>query len=59
MNEQTMRECIKALAYGCSRDEVCAVMNVSAEDVNGITEKETRHSGIICKRWGISNEQID
>lgn len=40
MNEQTRRECIKALAYGRSRDEACAVMNVSAEDVNGITEKE-------------------
>lgn len=40
MSEQTRRECIKALAYGRSRDEVCAVMNVSEEDVNGITEKE-------------------
>lgn len=40
MTEQTRRECIKALAYGRSRDEVCAVMNVSVEDVNGITEKE-------------------
>ena len=40
MNEQTRRECIKALAYGRSRAEVCAVMNVSEEDVNGITEKE-------------------
>lgn len=40
MNEQTRRECIKALAYGRSRDEVCAVMNVSAEDVNGITKEE-------------------
>lgn len=40
MTEQTRRECIKALAYGHSRDEVCAVMNVSEEDVNGITEKE-------------------
>lgn len=37
MNEQTRRECIKALAYGRSRDEVCAVMNVSED---GITEKE-------------------
>lgn len=40
MTDQTRRECIKALAYGRSRDEVCAVMNVFAEDVNGITEKE-------------------
>ena len=40
MTEQTKRECIKALAYGRSRDEVCAVMNVSEEEVNGITEKE-------------------
>ena len=40
MTEQTRRECINALAYGCSHDEVCAVMNVSAEEVNGITEKE-------------------
>lgn len=40
MNEQARRECIKALAYGRSRDEVCAVMNVSKEDVNGITEEE-------------------
>ena len=40
MTDQTRRECIKALAYGRSRDEVCAVMDVSAEDVNGITEKE-------------------
>ena len=40
MNEQVRRECIKALAYGRSRDEVCAVMNVSAEDINDITGKE-------------------
>lgn len=40
MTEQTRRECIKALAYGHSRDEVCAVMNVTEEEVNGITEKE-------------------
>ena len=40
MSEQTRRECIKALAYGRSVDEVCAVMNVSAEDVNGITSDE-------------------
>lgn len=40
MTEQTRRECIKALAYGRSRDEVCAVMNVSAEEVNDITEEE-------------------
>ena len=40
MTEQTRRECIKALAYGRSRDEVCAVMNVSADEVNGITDKE-------------------
>jgi hypothetical protein len=40
MTDQTKRECIKALAYGRSRDEVCTVMNVSAEEVNGITEKE-------------------
>lgn len=40
MTEQARRECIKALAYGRSRDEVCTVMNVSEEEVNGITEKE-------------------
>lgn len=40
MAEQTRRECIKALAYGLPCDKVCAVMNVSEEDVNGITEKE-------------------
>lgn len=40
MTEQTKRECVKALAYGLPRDEVCAVMNVSEEEVNGITEKE-------------------
>lgn len=40
MTDQTRRECIKALAYGRSRDEVCTVMNVSEEEVNGITEKE-------------------
>ena len=40
MTDQTRRECIKALAYGHSCDEVCAVMNVSEEEVNGITEKE-------------------
>lgn len=40
MTEQTRRECIKALAYGRSRDEVCAVMNVSEEEVNSITNKE-------------------
>ena len=40
MTEQTRRECIKALAYGRSRDEGCAVMNVSEEEVNGITNKE-------------------
>lgn len=40
MTEQTRRECIKALAYGRSRDEVCAVMNVSKEEVIGIADKE-------------------
>ena len=40
MNDQVRRECIKALAYGRSRDEVCAAMDVSAEDINDITEKE-------------------
>ena len=40
MTDQTRRECIKALAYGHSRDEVCAVMNISKEEVNGITNKE-------------------
>lgn len=40
MTEQTRRECIKALAYGRSRDEACAVMNVFEEEINGITEKE-------------------
>ena len=40
MNEQTRRECIKALAYGRSRDEVCAVMDVPMEAINDITEKE-------------------
>ena len=40
MTDQTRRECIKALAYGHSRDEVCAVMNVSKEEVIGITDKE-------------------
>ena len=40
MTEQTRRECIKALAYGRSRAEVCTVMGVTEEEVNGITEKE-------------------
>ena len=40
MTDQTRRECIKVLAYGRSRDEICAVMDVSADEVNGITEKE-------------------
>ena len=52
MNEQTRRECIKALAYGHSRDEVCAVMNVSAEDVNGITEKEITTQRNYLKKMG-------
>lgn len=40
MNEQTRRECIKALTYGRSRDVVCAVMDVPKEALNDITEKE-------------------
>ena len=40
MTEQTRRECIKSLAYGRSCDEVCAVMNVSEKEINGITNKE-------------------
>lgn len=40
MTEQTRRECIKALAYGRSRDEVCAVMDVPMEALNDITDKE-------------------
>ena len=40
MNEQTRRECIKALAYGRPRNEICAVMDVPMEALNDITEKE-------------------
>jgi hypothetical protein len=40
MTDQTRRECVKALAYGHSRDEVCAVMSVPKEEVISITEKE-------------------
>ena len=40
MTEQTRREIIKAIAYGKKTDEICAVMNVSAEDVNSIAENE-------------------
>ena len=52
MNEQTRRECIKALAYGRSRNEVCAVMNVSAEDVNDITEKEITQQRNYLQKMG-------
>ena len=52
MNEQTRRECIKALAYGRSRDEVCTVMNVSVEDVNGITEKEITQQRNYLQKMG-------
>lgn len=40
MTEQTKRECVKALAYGRSVDEICAVMDVPKEEVISITEKE-------------------
>ena len=40
MTEQTKRECIKALAYGRSHAEACAVMGVTEEEVNCLTEKE-------------------
>ena len=52
MNEQTRRECIKALAYGRPRDEVCAVMNVSAEDVDDITEKEITQQRNYLQKMG-------
>ena len=52
MNEQTRRECIKALAYGRPRDEVCAVMNVSADEVNGITEKEIAQQRNYLQKMG-------
>jgi len=52
MNEQTRRECIKALAYGRSRDEICAVMNVSEKDVNGITEKEITQQRNYLQKMG-------
>lgn len=52
MNEQTRRECIKVLAYGRSRDEVCDVMDVSAEDVNGITEKEITQQRNYLQKMG-------
>jgi hypothetical protein len=40
MTEQTRRECIKALAYGRTVSEICAVINVPKEEVLSITEKE-------------------
>lgn len=52
MTEQTKRECIKALAYGRSRSEVCAVMNVSAEDINDITEKEITQKRNYLQKMG-------
>ncbi|MEE3493082.1 hypothetical protein [Ruminococcus sp.] len=52
MNEQTRRECIKALAYGRSRDEVCAVMDVPMEALNDITEKEIIQQRNYLKKMG-------
>lgn len=42
MTEQTKRECIKALAYGRTVSEICAVLKVPKEEVLliSINEKE-------------------
>ena len=52
MNKQTRRECIKALAYGRSRDEVCAVMDVPTEALNDITEKEITQQRNYLQKMG-------
>lgn len=52
MNEQTRRECIKALAYGRSRDEVCTVYDVPMEALNDITEKEITQKRNYLQKMG-------
>lgn len=42
MNEQTKRQVLKALAYDTDREKIKAVMRVSDEDINSITDEEIK-----------------
>lgn len=56
MNEQKKRQLIKALAYDTDREQIKSVMNVSDEDIDGITAEEIETEKNITREWGILNE---
>lgn len=52
MNEQKKRQLIKALAYDTDREQIKSVMNVSDEDIDGITAEEIEAEKKYYKKMG-------
>jgi len=52
MNEQKKRQLIKALAYDTDREQIKSVMNVSDEDIDGITAEEIETEKKYYKEMG-------
>ena len=52
MTEQVKRQIIKAFAYGKSKEEIKECMNVSDEDVDGITSQEINAEKAYYKEMG-------